>query len=809
MLTLLPLLCLLQELPSAEVVAPRQLPLAFVSNQGQWPDAIRFRADSGPLVIGCEPDALHLLLRSESGSAASLRMAFKHSPAALNPVGTEPLPTQWHYLLGDDPDQWRNAPAYAGVIYPQLAEGVSLQLRDADGRVEYDLLLEPGADLADFSIRCEGARSLRLDSSGALVIETAAGDLRQTPPVSWQLGENDERIPLPSSFRLIGADSFGFLAPSADPALRTVIDPGLDWSTFLGGSLTDYVTSVAVTVQGDLLLTGTTISTDFPGTPGAFDLFKSGGNDGFVAKLSSDGSQLLWATYLGGSAYDETLIVRPDSLGRPVVLGYTESVDYPTTPGAFDQVKGGLEDGFVARLSADGSMLEWSTFLGGMFFDELGDLTIASNDEVIVVGATQSPDFPTFGSAASAMSGFPGSDGSITRFSADGSTVLMSTCLHGPTSGFAFEDFAGHVLILPGGGSAVVLGETEDASFPVTAGTLDTIYSGNRDGYLAIVNLVTGAIEAATFIGGSFYDEPTDLAVSPGGTIYAVVHTESPDFPVHPSGYDLLYDDRGDVAVIALDGSLVGSGPGIPLHGSFFGTPGDEDGAGIAIAPDGSILLVGGTNHPGLPTTLGAWDTVFNGGVQKDDLYIARMNSSLTTLNYLSYLGGTQIEVPTGLAVTGPDSVVISGATLSADFPTRAGSYDRSLGGSADGFVLRLDLRPCPILQILPDPLVRGQQATFRVSELAPGERAFLLFGTAGLGFGSAAGPLGGLNLDLAGAISLLNQTGPANVGGVGTLTLTIPPSVALNQIWFQAAVKRGAGASHSLKSNVVSRAIQ
>ena len=385
----------------------------------------------------------------------------------------------------------------------------------------------------------------------------------------------------------------------------------------------------------------------------------------------------------------------------------------------------------------------------------------------------------------------------------------MSSCLHGPTSGRAFEDYLGHVGIEPGGATAVVLGQTQDASFPVTVGTLDTVYSGATDGFLARVSLSTGQILAATFVGGSFMDDPTGLALSPSGTVFVAAHTESPDFPMSPTGYDTSYSALGDVGVIELDGNFAGAGPGIPLHGTFLGTPGDEDGARLALSPNGTVLLAGSTNHPGFPTTLGAWDTVFNGAPALDDGFLSCFDPTLMSLIYSTFIGGDGLDLCLALAPDGNDAAVVAGGTFSDNFPTRAGSYDTTFNGLADGFLARLDTRLCPILQVLPDPLVRGQAATFRVSELILGERAFLLYGRSGTGFANASAQLGGLNLDLAGAISLLSQTGPASAGGIATFGVTVPVSVPPSQIWFQAAVKRGTNASHSLKTNVVQRVIQ
>lgn len=805
---MLPLpLALLALLPqSALPSAPR--PIAFVANAGQWPAEHRFRAECGPLTLACERDGVRIFLAGADGAACALRLAFTDDPHYAGPTAGPALPGAHHFLRGADPAAWRTASAHASVIYEEILQGIGLRLRDAPGRIEYDVLLAPGADLDSFTMLCEGADALRLAPDGALLMLTAAGPLRHTPPRTWQITPDGATRPLASAFVLHAPDVFGFRVEGADPALPTVVDPGLEWSTFLGGSLADLISDVAVTPQGDLIVTGWTLSPNFPVTVGIFNA--SGEMDGFISKFSADGTQLLWSTIVGGSGDDDFYRIAMDSVGRPVISAYTESPDFPTTPGAWDRQFSGTSDGVVFRTHADGSGLDWSTFLGGSRYDELFDVALAPGDEPVVVGSTESPDFPRVGTAAAAMSGFPGADATVTRLSADGTQVLMSTCLHGAGPGLGTGDLAASVRLLPGGSTVVVAGDTEDATFQVTPGTLGPIYGGNEDTFLGTVDLATGARIASTFVGGSEEEEiiHNGLEVDAAGNVYLVTWTESPDYPMPAAGYDLSYADRGDLALTVVTSALNGSGPGAPLHGTFLGTPGDEEFGVIRLAPDGSVLVAGSTNHASFPVTPGAWDTVFNGGAGRDDTFVARFDATLTTLTYSTFLGGDGQDLPQCLLAVGADAVIVGGATQSATFPVRAGAYDASFNGFADGFLARLDLRPCPVLAVQPDPLRRGQAASFRVSELTPGERAYVAYSLTGVGFGSAPPPLGGLRLDLIGAVALLGQTPPANAAGVATLALTVPPGAPLVTLWTQAAVARGVAGSHSVKSNVVARAV-
>jgi hypothetical protein len=177
------------------------------------------------------------------------------------------------------------------------------------------------------------------------------------------------------------------------------LDPagsGLAYSTFLGGSGADSGFDIALDPAGAAYLTGTTDSTDFTTTPGAFDTSYNGGSsDGFATKLNAAGSGLAYSTYLGGDGFELPHGIAVDSSGAAYVTGGTGAPDFPTTPDAFDtSYNGGSEDVFVTKLNAAGSGLAYSTFLGGSFFDSGGGIALDSAGAAYVTGHTQSAEFP-------------------------------------------------------------------------------------------------------------------------------------------------------------------------------------------------------------------------------------------------------------------------------------------------------------------------------------------------------------------------------------------------------------------------------
>ncbi len=292
---------------SAGTARLAQLPLTFVENAGQWPTAARFVARRGDLVLRVERGALALELRNRD-KGALVRLCFEGCAASAAIEGEQPQPGVYNFFQGQDAARWRSGVlGYAAVRYRGLRDGVDVRLRAGDdGRLEYDLLLAPGVDVNGVTIRCEGTTCMRLEGDGTLVLDTSAGPLRHPAPIAWFVGGDGVRSHVSCRYRLVADDRFGFSIDELKPTLALVVDPGLVWSTYLGGDVT-LATAVAVDATGSATVAGLTTSTTFPTTSGAFNPYFTWGEDAFVTKLSPSGASLVYSTYLGGGGRDRAM----------------------------------------------------------------------------------------------------------------------------------------------------------------------------------------------------------------------------------------------------------------------------------------------------------------------------------------------------------------------------------------------------------------------------------------------------------------------------------------------------------------------
>jgi YVTN family beta-propeller protein len=300
----------------------------------------------------------------------------------------------------------------------------------------------------------------------------------------------------------------------------------LVYSTYLGSSGHEGGGSIALDSAGNAYVAGSTGSSNFPTTSGAFRTAYAGGtSDAFVAKLNTTGSALVYSTYVGGSGFDAGSFAKIalDSSGNAYITGDTSSSNFPTTIGAFQTSHaGGEQDTFVTKLNPTGSALVYSTYLGGSGDDPGTNIAVDASGQAYVVGYTSSANFPTVGPFQAAKSG--GFDVYAAKLNSTGSALLYSTYLGGSgddtTSG----------MTLDSNGNSYVTGYTSSANFP-TARPIQAANGGGLDCYVAKLNSTGSALLYSTYLGGSSTDAGSGIAVDTAGNAFVTGTTSSSNFP--------------------------------------------------------------------------------------------------------------------------------------------------------------------------------------------------------------------------------------------------------------------------------------
>jgi hypothetical protein len=470
--------------------------------------------------------------------------------------------------------------------------------------------------------------------------------------------------------------------------------------TYFGGSANDRVQGVAVDAAGRIYVTGHTDSTNFasvlPSGAAGYDTTAHGLLDGFVAVLSTDLQDVLYWTKIGGSMEDRAYAVAVQANGDVVVIGFTESPDFPVTTGVAHH---GSADTFITRFSPDLKQIRMSTLLGGSGYENPRDsFCVDASGNIYIGGATSSLDFPAtpgaFQTTHAVSTDVDDWDGYLAKLSPSGQ-VLWATYIGGSKNDDSYSGTR-----LGADGSIYIAGMTNSVDFPVTPNAFQHTFGGNPsttnpyigDGFVARFTPDGSALIFCTYLGGSDADMVGGndvLELDSAGNAVVMGGTRSVDFPVTAGAFDthcecaLANEPDMFIAKVSADGTTL-------IASTFLGGEQPEEPSGLDIDVGGAIYFSGNTTSNNFPVTLDANQPIYATG---GDAFVGKISPDLTHLLYSSYIGGHGHAGSFGdrgraLTLTPNGEVLIGGDTDSYDLPLPNYTYqDHFNGGNEDGFI--------------------------------------------------------------------------------------------------------------------------
>lgn len=660
-------------------------PLTFEENRGQVDRGIGFLARGRAHTVFVSPGEVVMAGRGQP----PVRMRLIGSDPTAPLAGRELLPGKVSHFRGPDPARWvAGARRFGSVVGSDVYPGVDVlyygrpETRRAE--LEYDFVLAPGTDADVVRLGFESASTKKsprpeMDSAGDLLIRLPGGTVRQRKPVAYQL-RGGAREPVACGYRLDtsgpeGRPEVRFAVGPYDRSRPLVIDPVLSYATYLGGSKSDAATAITRDAQGSIYLTGESYSPDFPTTPGAFrETHPVEESEIFVTKLSPDGSQVLYSTYIGTSSRDRGYDIAVDDAGSAYIAGATDGRDYPTTPGAFLTSGGGRPGGVVTKLDPTGSQLVYSTYLSGGYDDGRDNASIVVDGlgRAYVAGKTTTSTFPVYRALYPNAGG--SDDGFLTRLAPDGSSIEFSTFIGG-VRGDSITDLARDPA-----GDLYVTGYTDSPDFPISPGAFQTTARGNGDCFVTRFNADATALVYSTYLGGGQPDGGAAIAVDSTGSAYVTGTTSSTDFP---AVQNVLGTRIGPYTTDAFAARLNNSGNAL-IYSTPLGGRSSDYGRSIALNGRGDAFIAGITLSPDFPTA----SPVQGQLAGFSDTFIIKLDRDAAAPVFSTYLGGSGQESWLGpaLAVSADGDAFITGITDSVDFPV-VSPLQPILAGHSDAFL--------------------------------------------------------------------------------------------------------------------------
>ena len=737
----------------------------FLENKGQWPEHVNFKADvpggniwlekSRIIYHFIESDGFHDHLGEDdphySAESKTHLIYTKFIGANENAVLEKSLPSTEYYnfFKGKDKSKWAtNVKAYRKLTYIDFYPGIDLKFFENEGQLKYEYEVEPGADPSEIQFKYYGAKKVKLNKEGVLIVKGALGEIIEEKPKVYQI-KNGKVLDVECSYSLSDDNTVTFKLGEYDKSLKLVIDPILVFATYSGAPSDNFGMTATYAYNGEAYSAGMVFGNDYPAPAPAWNdtpnitVFSTNiqTTDAFISKYSTDGTNMIWTNFVGGgnntqgTETAQSLICDTDN--NIYLYGVTSSLDFPTTLGAYqDTLTGGTPlvfnstgtnfhntgtDIFVVKISSDGLNLLGGTYVGGSgndgvnykvtsgnygsaaAYDSLttnygdqfrGEIMLDSLDNVYIASHTRSTDFPTVNPIQANNAGQQ--DGVLFKLNSDFTSLDWSTYFGGS------ENDGCYSVKLDSSYNIIFAGGTSSSDLPGTAGGLYPTYQGGKtDGWVAKLTPDGQTLTQATYMGTNDYDQVFFVEIDRWDNIYLVGQSNG-NMPVinaaysNPNSGQFIMKLQPDLATIDY-ATIFGNGDGdFDISPSAFLV----DVCGNVYVSGWGANILQATPLNGMPVTTDAFQLTPPNGF---DFYLFVMERDAQSLLYASYLG----DANAGEHVDGGTSrfdkfgivyqSVCGGCGGSSTFPTTPGAWsNQNLSSNCNNLIFKFDFEIVP-----------------------------------------------------------------------------------------------------------------
>ena len=691
---------------------------AFTENKGQWSQEVLYKSALQGGYAYLERDGFTIQMlennfynhlhdwvqgKDSLGVSPTHTVKFKFKGAsllALSPILGEDIGRCENYFIGSDSARWSsNVRTYDRIQIPEIYPGIAASYGSNSGNLKYDFIVNPGSDPNQIAVEISGANSIFI-REGRLHIQTSVGELQEFEPYSYQ--ESDGRIQAVACHYVLNENVISYSFPEGYDLSKTlIIDPELEFSTFVGSASSNFGFTATYDAEGHLYGGAIVFGSFYPTTAGAAQIFYGGGAiDCGITKFSPDGASLIYSTYIGGSGNESPHSIVVNNANELYILGSTGSSNFPITAGAYQNSYGGGtlvagagfsyatgSDIFVTKLSANGQNIANSTYVGGSGNDGIdadspleqnygdrfrGEIIVDAAGAAYIASTTTSPNFPTVNGYATNFSG--NTSGVVFKLSANLQNMVWSTFTGGSNVEAAFG------VQLASDNTVYFTGGTLSTNMPTTAGVIQGSKFLGVDGFIGRLS-ATGALLALTYNGTNGFDQNYFVQIDPAGNVYVIGQTTG-TYPVtagvysNPQAKQYIHKMSADLTT-TIWSTVIGAGTSINISPSAFLV--SDCGQIYLSGWGGNLNNAGGTTN-GLPITPDAYQSTTDG----NDFYLAVLDTDAQSLEYGTFFGGASIgeHVDGGTSRFDKDGTiyqaVCAGCGGSNDFPTQPGVWSQT-----------------------------------------------------------------------------------------------------------------------------------
>ena len=660
--------------------------IPFIENQGQIDEQVKFYAKTFAGTIFVTDSNLTYTSISQKNIGTEFGVLKEiFVDGELTPKGESKTETIINYYKGDS-EKWKtNIPAYNIISLGSVWKDVNVSLHAYQNNVEKIFTVFPGGNPNDIKLKIEGIKKLNVNEFEELEILAEHDLMKFSKPVAYQnvLGK---KVLIDTKY-VVDEKSYGFLVGDYDKDLPLVIDP-LIASTFIGSTMDEDEGSIVMDSSGNIFIAALSFDNSYP-TVGApiFDSTVNGGEDIVVSKFNNNLTSLLASTFIGGSDDEGLPSIAIDSADNVFVGSATLSTNYPTSSGYQNTKK--LKSDIVISKFTNNLALSASTYLGGDGDETSGSLgamiAIDNSDNVYVTSSSNSTNFDTSGTTGHDQTQNGDRDAVVAKLNNSLSSLLALTYLGG--SSLEEDPF----IAIDSSGNVFVATETDSDDFPTTNGAYDTTFSSSRDSAtISKFDNTLATLIASTFLEGTTDEDDPSIAFDSSGNVFVAIDTESADFPTAGTPFDSTHNGGEDIVVAKLNNSLT-----TLLATTFLGgTMGEEFGR-VAIDSADNVFVLAETQSTDISLAGSSFDTLYNDFGSGEDMFISKLDNSLSSLLASTYLGATSdidISPYYPFVLNGTGNVFLTAEVGSSDFPITSGAFDTSFNSptSPDDIVISI-----------------------------------------------------------------------------------------------------------------------